>query len=199
LDDYPNIKKHLSRFKTLLSDRPQTGTLQSALNNGYWYVLSTSRKVNMDGPKIIAPYRTKINAFGYNEVPWYGGSDVYYITEKHSILSLKYVLSILNSKLCYLWLYYKGKKKGEILELTGKPIQEIPLKKVTEKEQQPFINIVDCILAITQDDDYLQNPKKQAFVETLEVKIDQLLYKLYDLTQEEIAIVERVCPHEQQI
>lgn len=45
LDDYPAIKKHLSKFKTLLSDRPQTGTLSSALKNGYWYVLSTSRKV----------------------------------------------------------------------------------------------------------------------------------------------------------
>ncbi|MDO9579104.1 MAG: Eco57I restriction-modification methylase domain-containing protein, partial [Bacteroidales bacterium] len=190
LDDKPNIKKHLSRFKTLLSDRPQTGTLHSALNNGYWYVLSTSRKVNMDGPKIIAPYRTKINAFGYNEVPWYAGSDVYYITEKDNTISLKYVLSILNSKLCYFWLYYKGKKKGEILELTGKPIQEIPIKKVTEKEQQLFINIVDDILSITKDDYYIKSPKKQALVETLEDKIDQLVYKLYNLTDEEIKIVE---------
>jgi len=191
LNDSPNIKKHLSRFKTLLSDRPQTGTLHSALNNGYWYVLSTSRKVNMNGPKIIAPYRTKINSFGYNEVPWYGGSDVYYITEKDNTVSLKYVLSILNSKLCYLWLYHKGKKKGEILELTGKPIQEIQIKKVTEIEQQPFINIVNCILSITKDDDYLQNPKKQAKVKTLEAEIDQLVYKLYDLTQEEIKFVEK--------
>lgn len=88
-----------------------------------------AEKFNMDGPKIIAPYRTRINSFGYNEIPWYGGSDVYYITEKDKTVRLKYVLAILNSKLSYLWLYHKGKRKGEILELTGKPLQEIPIKK----------------------------------------------------------------------
>ena len=38
--------------------------------------------------------------------------------------------------------------------------------------------------------DYLDNPQKQARVKTLQKQIDQLVYKLYDLTPEEIAIVE---------
>ncbi len=37
--------------------------------------------------------------------------------------------------------------------------------------------------------DYLDNPQKQARVKTLEKQIDQLVYKLYDLTPEEIKIV----------
>jgi len=45
--------------------------------------------------------------------------------------------------------------------------------------------------AITKDEDYLQNLDKQAKVHDLEKQIDQLVYKLYDLTPEEIAIVER--------
>jgi len=36
----------------------------------------------------------------------------------------------------------------------------------------------------------LQNPDKQAKVRDLEKHIDQLVYKLYDLTEEEIEIVE---------
>lgn len=48
----------------------------------------------------------------------------------------------------------------------------------------------DKILAITKDDDYLRNPEKQAKVKELEKKIDQLVYKLYDLTDEEIKIIE---------
>lgn len=38
--------------------------------------------------------------------------------------------------------------------------------------------------------DYLDSPEKQARVKTLEKEIDQLVYELYDLTPEEIAIVE---------
>ena len=41
-----------------------------------------------------------------------------------------------------------------------------------------------------KDEDYLQNPDKQAKVHDLEKHIEQMVYKLYDLTQEEIAIVE---------
>jgi len=40
------------------------------------------------------------------------------------------------------------------------------------------------------DKDYLQNTDKQAKVRNLEKQIDQMVYKLYDLTPEEIAIVE---------
>ncbi|MCD4676641.1 MAG: hypothetical protein K8S18_11710 [Desulfobacula sp.] len=54
----------------------------------------------------------------------------------------------------------------------------------------PFIKLVDRILAITKNEDYLQNLQKQAKVKALEAEIDQLVYKLYDLTPEEIKIVE---------
>jgi len=58
--------------------------------------------------------------------------------------------------------------------------------------KQPFITLVDRILAITKDDDYLQNTAKREQVKELERQIDQMVYKLYDLTPEEIAIVEGV-------
>ncbi len=38
--------------------------------------------------------------------------------------------------------------------------------------------------------EWIDNPSKQSQVKTLEKQIDQLVYKLYDLTPEEIAIVE---------
>jgi len=45
------------------------------------------------------------------------------------------------------------------------------------------------ILSITKDDDYLQNPQKQANVKALEREIDRMVYQLYGLTEEEIQIV----------
>jgi len=45
-------------------------------------------------------------------------------------------------------------------------------------------------LAITKSDDYLKNAEKQAKVRDYETQIDQMVYKLYGLTPEEIEIVE---------
>jgi len=50
--------------------------------------------------------------------------------------------------------------------------------------------ILDQFLSLTQSDDYLQNSQKQAKVKEYERQIDQLVYKLYELTEDEIRIVE---------
>ena len=190
IDVYPKIKAHLLRFKKLLENRPTPGTLMSAFSHGMWWVLTTSRRQNFSGPKIVAPQRSPRNTFGYNEILWYAASDVFYITEKDRSISLKYILSLINSKLYYLWLYHRGKRKGETLELIAKPLSEIPIKKLVKTDQKPFISIADKILTITKDDDYLSNTDKQAEVKELEREIDQMVYKLYELTPEEIAVVE---------
>ena len=62
--------------------------------------------------------------------------------------------------------------------------------ELSQADYQPFITLVNRILAITKAEDYLKNPQKQAKVKSLEAEIDQLVYKLYDLTPEEIKIVE---------
>ena len=140
--------------------------------------------------KIIIPQRSLRNTFGYNEIPWYAASDVFFITERDKTVSLKYVLTLINSKPYYLWLYYRSKRKGKTLELTANPLSEIPIKKVGQSEQKPFIEIVDKILDITKDENYLENNIKKAKVKELEKQIGQLVYKLYDLTDDEIEIVE---------
>jgi len=47
----------------------------------------------------------------------------------------------------------------------------------------------DKIFSFTQSEDYLETPQKQAQVRQYERQIDQMVYKLYGLTQEEIKIV----------
>ena len=58
-------------------------------------------------------------------------------------------------------------------------------------DQKPYIAIVDKILSISQDSDYLESPAKQARVRGHEKQIDQLVYKLYGLTPKEIKIIEK--------
>ena len=66
----------------------------------------------------------------------------------------------------------------------------VPIKVGSDIENEMVVDLVDQILAITKDADYLDNPDKQAKVKIFENQIDQLVYKLYDLTSEEINIVE---------
>jgi len=165
----------------------------SAFKRGAYYCISYARDTGIEYfecPKIVAPQRSKTNTFGYNEIPWYAASDVFLINEKDKTVSLKYVLALLNSSLYYLWLYYRGKRKGENLELIAKTLSEIPIKKINKDEQESFVEIVNKILITTDEDDYSIDSLKKAKVKEYEKQIDKMVYKLYELTPEEIEIVE---------
>lgn len=102
---------------------------------------------------------------------------------------LKYLLSVLNSSFAF---KYLNDIRRHRLENYFYPydFRRLPIVDITPKEQKPFVVLVDKILTITKDDDYLQNQQKQAKVKTLEAEIDQLVYALYGMTEEEIQLVE---------
>ena len=64
-------------------------------------------------------------------------ADVYFITESKGV-SLKALLALLNAKWCYFWLYHKGKRKGEALELYQQPLSEIPIPKISKNLELNF-------------------------------------------------------------
>lgn len=188
IQDMPSIKKHLLQFRPILKAREQVNDK----NNSWFWIRGSKRQFLIDtGEHIVCPYRAKLNIFALTDGNIVGAGDVYFITKKDKSILLRYILALLNSKLFYVWLYYKGKRKGEILELYQKPLSEIPIKKISEDEQKPFIEIVDKILAITSSSDYLTISEKRARVQDYEKQIDKLVYKLYDLSPDEIAVVEK--------
>lgn len=188
-DSEPSEKiiNHLKKFKPILENRREVKN-----NVIEWWKLQWPRSEDIFlGPKIIVPQRSPVNTFAYNEFPWYAASDVFFITGKDETISLKYVLGILNSSLCYVWLYYRGKRKGENLELISTPLSNIPIKISSYDVQQPIIAIVNKILDLTYSEDYLIQTNKQEIVRNLETKLNQMVYDLYDLDQEEIVAVEK--------
>ncbi|MDO8657293.1 MAG: Eco57I restriction-modification methylase domain-containing protein [Candidatus Levybacteria bacterium] len=187
IKNMPSILNHLMKFRPILKAREQVNDK----NNSWFWIRGSKRQFLVGtGEHIICPYRARENIFALTNGNILGAGDVYFITRKDNSILLRYVLALLNSKLYYLWLYHKGKRKGEILELYQKPLSEIPITKISEGEQEPFIELVNKILAITSSSDYLSNTEKQARVKDYQKQIDQLVYKLYGLTPEEIAIVE---------
>jgi hypothetical protein len=68
--------------------------------------------------------------------------------------------------------------------------RKLPIAEISLDQQQPFINLVEKILELTKAEDYLQNRAKQARVKEYEEQIDEMVYKLYGQTNEEIKTVE---------
>lgn len=178
ISDYPNLEKHMLKFKEILDDQ-----ILKYEEEFPWYALNRPRTPDIfeSLEKIVVPYRTKKNYFAYSNEPLYAGRDVLYIREdENKKIKIKYLLVLLNSKLYYFWLYNKGKRKGDILEIVAQPLSEIPIKIISENEQQKYIQIVDRIIELKKLDKDTQD---------LENKIDEMVYDLYELTEEEKELV----------
>ncbi|NOX65049.1 MAG: class I SAM-dependent DNA methyltransferase [Chlorobi bacterium] len=108
------------------------------------------------------------------------------ISEK---FDLKYLLAVLNSSFA---LKYLNNIRRHRLKNYFYPddFRNLPIADSSPREQEPFIDLIDQILAITTSENHLDRSQKQAYVKALEAEIDQLVYQLYDLTSDEIAIIE---------
>jgi len=98
--------------------------------------------------------------------------------------NLKYILAIINSQLNT---YYFSKflstdtLQGSYSSIYPEDIRQIPVKEIEEKDQQPFVVLVAQILELK---------KAGKDTQALEDEIDTLVYRLYDITPEEQAIIE---------
>ena len=179
---FPLIYNHLIPFRQIMIDK----RLSLSEKTEQWFTLNrgTGHPEIFISPKIVCPQRSKTNTFGYNECDWYASADVYYITNPNKDYHIKYILGLLNSKMYYVWLYHKGKRKGETLELYQKPLSEIPIKKATTDIQNSIVKIVDEIIALKKS-----NPNHDT--SSLERQIDTIVYDIYGLTDTEIKIIEQ--------
>jgi hypothetical protein len=116
--------------------------------------------------------------------------DIYVDTSAYFLYSgthNKYFLAILNSKVSYFYFKNIGSTLGQSsLRWKKTFVEKIPLPPITPSNKpivQQIEVLVDNILAAKK-----QNP--QANTTNLEKQIDELVYKLYELTEEEIRIVE---------
>jgi len=100
---------------------------------------------------------------------------------------LKYLIGLLNSKIIAWWIKLSAATMGEGSYGAKIYIEKSPISPITPKNQSiadQIIAFVDQILAVKKED-------PNADTSALEQKIDEMVYELYGLTPEEIAIVER--------
>jgi len=111
---------------------------------------------------------------------------IYIFKRKYnSKLNERYILGCLNSKLLgFYYNYTFGEKDRKVFpHLTQGKVLALPIFNAIEAQQQPFISLVNQILVT-------KNVDPGANTTDLERQVDQLVYKLYDLTEEEIKIIE---------
>ena len=104
---------------------------------------------------------------------------------------LKYAMAILNSKLLNTLYHFLSQEEGKTLaQVKIGLVNELPFALGDQNSVTEIINIVDNILTITSTSNYQQDLAKQAQVHCYEKEIDKLVYKLYNLTSDEIRIIE---------
>jgi len=71
--------------------------------------------------------------------------------------------------------------EGAFTKFRTNQFAKLPIPKIKEKDQQPFVALVDQILEFK---------KEGKDTQALENEIDRMVYRLYDITPEEQAIIE---------
>jgi hypothetical protein len=104
-----------------------------------------------------------------------------------NILSYEFLLGLINSKLVEYWYFktYGQEDRKTFPHITQGKIKDLPIYITNEKNQKRFAKIVKNILELKS-----QNKTTTA----LEQEIDNLVYKLYELTYEEVKIIDPAFP-----
>ncbi|ELZ9839191.1 Eco57I restriction-modification methylase domain-containing protein [Campylobacter jejuni] len=183
-EQYPSLYKHLLSHKERLSKRnkEETGIRYE------WYCLQRW------GANYYQEFEKE--KLGWQRIT----QEPSFILEKEYILldsmafmvansknELKYLLGFLNSNL----IFYYFKNIGHLYSdkgflLSNQYVEKFPIPKINSKNQKladGLINLADDILKAKEQD-------KNANIQELENKTNSLVYKLYNLTEEEIKIIE---------
>ena len=177
IESYPKIKNHLDQFKKVITSDNKPYGLHRARDEYFF-----------KGEKIISVRKCVKPTFTYTEFDCYVSATFYII--KSERINQKYLVGLLNSSLMAFWLRWKGKMQGNNFQIDKEPIIDLPIIKPPDVEQKGVISLVDKILSIAKSSDHFEDLEKQVKVEEYESQIDQLVYQLYELTPEEIKIVE---------
>ena len=181
IEDFPSLKKHFDEFYPQLEKRADKGKTAYNLRNCAYLD-------EFEKEKIVYPNMNKeFIAFFDNEF--------FLLNQKCFILShqsnnkkeLLYLTALLNSNVNFYYFKQIGAKLGASgYEMSKIFVEKLPIPKINSKNQKTadeLVNLVGAILNLKEQD-------KNANTQELENKINSLVYKLYNLSDDEIKIIE---------
>lgn len=188
IEQYPALKQYLSQFLPRIEQSGEKGCRKKTSNKWFETQDNIAYYEEFEKEKIVYPNMNKeFIAFFDNEF--------FLLNQKCFILShqsnnkkeLLYLTALLNSNVNFYYFKQIGAKLGASgYEMSKIFVEKLPIPKINSKNQKladELINLVDEILKAKEQD-------KNANTQELENKINSLVYKLYNLTEEEIKIIE---------
>ncbi|MFY4690503.1 DUF7149 domain-containing protein [Campylobacter jejuni] len=188
IEQYPALKQYLSQFLPRIEQSGEKGCRKKTSNKWFETQDSIAYYEEFEREKIVYPNMNKeFIAFFDNEF--------FLLNQKCFILShqsnnkkeLLYLTALLNSNVNFYYFKQIGAKLGVSgYEMSKIFVEKLPIPKINSKNEKladELINLVDEILKAKEQD-------KNTNTQELENKINSLVYKLYNLTEEEIKIIE---------
>ncbi len=183
IEKYPALKAHLDFHYDTIATRSDQGDTPYHLRNCAY--LEDFEKEKIVYGEIVQEPRFYLDngecELGY----FYAEATSFILTGEH----LHYLLGMLHSKLITFAFktFYAGGGLGESGYRYKKAfIERLPIPKITPQNQELARKITDCAKQILEAKE--KDPK--ANTQKLEEEIDALVYSLYNLTDEEIKIIE---------
>ncbi|GAA9382009.1 class I SAM-dependent DNA methyltransferase [Helicobacter pylori] len=186
IDDYLSLKTYLSQFRPRIDQSGEKGCRKKTSNQWFETQDTIAYHEDFEKEKIVW---ASVGFVEYCMTPGLFILDTNYFFEVSKFGNTKnYLLGLLNSKLLTFWLKAKNTPLGDMGAYRNYKynIMELPMVKITAKNKKIADKITDgteAILALKEKD-----PK--ANTQKLEKEIDALVYRLYNLTAEEIKIIE---------
>ncbi len=172
IDDYPAVKAYLEPFYARLERRYDKGRTPYNLRNCAFHE-------DFSKEKLFWLDLAEKGRFAYDAGEFFGVNTAYIMTGQ----SIKYLSAILNSNLTTWFMKNTALTSGMgVTRWINTYVRTIPIPKISADEQRPYIELVDRILQAKAAD-------PDADTSDLEESIDWLVYELYDLTDEETAVV----------
>ena len=176
--DYPDIHEHLDSFGDKFKNRGAQGQHWTNLRACSFYD-------DFKKEKIVWIELSNLGRFALCNEEIYLLNSAYFLLPPSGIDS-KFLLGILNSSTIRFYLSLVAETSGMgTSRWINNYVKDFPIPVVVHEQQTGIIEIVNQILAAKASD-------SDADTADLEKEIDQMVYALYDLTPEEIAIVEGV-------
>jgi hypothetical protein len=179
---YPAIERFLSQYKTNLSPkRKKEDKVGRKVGNYKWFEIQdvVDYYTEFNKPKIIFPNLQNTNKFAFDDTGVYLNAPAVFLPSND-----KSLLAILNSKV--VWYFLKSicvVRSGGYIEVKPQYFEQIPIPEGDFITKSTLAELAEK--AIEQ-----KRKNQQADISIIETQIDQLLYQLYGLTDEEIRIVE---------
>lgn len=171
-ESYPHIISHFEKFRKITERRREN--VKGLIN---FYQMQWPRtKELFQKEKIVLPYRSQLNGFALNNVPWFFSTDCYSISKKEdSKISLKYLLGILNSKTYRIYFSKRGKMKGDVFEFMYTNLCQTPIVLMSHDKMQLVEEKVDEIINAICNDSSFNIEESESFK-----KIDEMLKEQID-------------------